>query len=73
MIKGKEQEFFVAHPTTAERVIEVAVSSPAHDRENVSLFAEAGVKEYWIVLGGPSGWRRSIRDRKKGVIRRSGW
>ena len=39
------------HPTTAELVVEVAVSSPILDRENASLYAEAGVKEYWIVLG----------------------
>ena len=29
-----------------------AVSSAALDRENASLYAEAGVAEYWIVLGG---------------------
>ena len=40
-----------SHPTTAELVIEVAVSSPTLDRENATLYAEAGVKEYWIVLG----------------------
>jgi len=28
----------------------VAVTSAALDRENASLYAEAGVKEYWIVL-----------------------
>ena len=27
------------------------MSSPTLDRENASLYAEAGVKEYWIVLG----------------------
>ena len=48
---GGERDFLEAHPTTAELVIEVAVSSPALDRENASLYAEAGVKEYWIVLG----------------------
>ena len=51
VVRGSEASFFAAHPTTAELVIEVAVSSPALDRENVSLYAEAGVKEYWIVLG----------------------
>ena len=35
----------------AELVIEVAVSSPTLDRENASLYAGGGVKEYWIVLG----------------------
>jgi len=32
-------------------VIEVAISSATLDRENASLYAEAGVGEYWIVLG----------------------
>jgi Uma2 family endonuclease len=32
-------------------VVEVAVSKPELDRENAALYAEAGVKEYWIVLG----------------------
>ena len=51
MVRGEEADFVSAHPTTAEWVIEVAVSSPVLDRENASLYAEAGVKEYWIVLG----------------------
>ena len=50
VVTGAEAQFFLAHPTTAELVVEVAVSSPALDRENASLYAEAGVKEYWIVL-----------------------
>lgn len=32
-------------------MIEVAVSIEALDRANAALYAEAGVKEYWIVLG----------------------
>src|SRR6266853_6459564 len=48
---GNKIDFAQAHPSTAELVVEVAVSSPALDRENASLYAEAGVKEYWIVLG----------------------
>ena len=39
-----------AHPRTAELVVEVAVSSAALDREGATMYAEAGVKEYWIVL-----------------------
>ena len=49
--RGGERDFLEAHPVTAELVIEVAVSSPELDRQNASLYAEAGVKEYWIVLG----------------------
>jgi Uma2 family endonuclease len=51
IVRGKESDFDRKHPTTAELVIEVAVSSAALDRENASLYAEAGVAEYWIVLG----------------------
>lgn len=50
VVLGQESTFFCAHPTTAELVVEVAVSSPDLDRENASLYAEAGVREYWIVL-----------------------
>ena len=50
VIRGEMRDFGTAHPTTAELVVEVAVSSPALDRENAHLYAEAGVGEYWIVL-----------------------
>jgi Uma2 family endonuclease len=50
IVRGAEAAFFQAHPTTAELVAEVAVSSPALDRENATLYAEGGVREYWIVL-----------------------
>src|SRR5689334_1804477 len=49
--RGHESDFATAHPATAELAVEIAVSSAALDRENASLYAEAGVKEYWIVLG----------------------
>jgi Uma2 family endonuclease len=49
--RGRESDFASSHPTTAELVVEVAVSSAALDRQNATLYAEAGVKEYWIVLG----------------------
>jgi Uma2 family endonuclease len=50
VVAGKDSDFTRDHPTTAELVIEVAVSSVALDRENASMYADAGVKEYWIVL-----------------------
>ena len=50
-VRGKESDFLGTHPRTAELVVEVAVSSARLDRENASLYAEAGVREYWIVLG----------------------
>ena len=51
IVRGDESDYDAKHPTTAELVVEVAVSSAALDRENASLYAEAGVPEYWIVLG----------------------
>lgn len=50
VVRGSEDEFRGAHPTTAALVIEVAVSSVDLDRELASVYAEAGVDEYWIVL-----------------------
>ncbi len=51
VVRGTEADLFKAHPKEAELVVEVAVSSPALDRESAFLYAEAGVTEYWIVLG----------------------
>ena len=50
IVRGREDEFSQEHPSTAELVIEVADSSVALDLENASLYAEANVTEYWIVL-----------------------
>ncbi len=51
IVRGEENDFDAVHPTSAELVVEVAVSSAALDRENASLYAEANVPEYWIVHG----------------------
>ena len=48
--RGTEAEFFQRHPTAAELIAEVAVTSLAADREKAALYAKAGVSEYWIVL-----------------------
>lgn len=50
VVRGSVRDFSKSHPTTAALIIEVAVSSALLDRENASLYAEAGVEEYWIVL-----------------------
>ena len=44
------QDFREHHPNTAALVIEIAISSVSLDREKASLYAEAGVEEYWIIL-----------------------
>ncbi|HEY2343483.1 MAG TPA: Uma2 family endonuclease [Chthoniobacteraceae bacterium] len=48
--EGREDRFVAEHPHTARLVIEVALTSPAEDRELCAIYAEAGVNEYWIVL-----------------------
>src|SRR5437879_1753670 len=50
IVRGGEHDFASRHPSTAVLVIEVAVTSAAEDRSLASLYAEAGVEEYWIVL-----------------------
>lgn len=51
VMRGTRSDFRTQHPATASLVVEVAVSSVAPDRENAFMYAEAGVAEYWIVLG----------------------
>ena len=48
--RGKDSEFWEQHPRTAELAIEVAVSTLSLDRANAALYAENGVREYWIVI-----------------------
>ena len=49
VVRGSLADFRTAHPTTAELVVEIAVSSIEIDRVKAGIYAEAGVKEYWIV------------------------
>jgi Uma2 family endonuclease len=51
LVRGSDNDFTKAHPTSASLLVEVAVSSTELDRELAFLYAEAGVDEYWIVLG----------------------
>lgn len=50
VVSGKRLDYSRGHPTTAHLVIEVAVTSEHLDREKASIYAEAGVGEYWIIL-----------------------
>ena len=50
VVRGKEADFWESHPTTAELVIEVALTSEDYDRNKSLAYARAGVKEFWIVL-----------------------
>lgn len=49
IVPGPRSLYRDAHPATAVLVVEVAVSSVAIDRVKAAIYAEAGVKEYWMV------------------------
>lgn len=49
ILPGPMERYDAAHPQTAELVIEVAVTSLEIDRAKAAIYAEAGVKEYWII------------------------
>jgi Uma2 family endonuclease len=50
VVNGREEDFWTAHPCTAELVIEVCVSSHDYDRSKLRAYAAAQVKECWFVL-----------------------
>ena len=50
VVPGRRADYLSAHPTRAVLVVEVADSSLRLDREQKgSLYARAGIGEYWIV------------------------
>lgn len=50
LVAVSADDYALSHPQTAEVVIEIAISSAEIDRRKASVYAEAGVREYWIVL-----------------------
>jgi Uma2 family endonuclease len=50
VVRGNIQDRLKGHPGTAELAVEVAVTSLALDREKALIYAEAGIREYWIVI-----------------------
>jgi Uma2 family endonuclease len=51
VVTGPEERYWKEHPSTAELVIEVCVTSHEYDRSKLRAYALAGVKECWLVLG----------------------
>jgi Uma2 family endonuclease len=50
IIAGDVRDYKDAHPTTAVLIVEVADTSLTYDRTTkASLYAKAGIAEYWIV------------------------
>lgn len=50
VVQGAAKDYLHAHPTHAVLVVEVAQTSLQYDREvKSSLYAKAGIPEYWII------------------------
>lgn len=50
VVRGQPRDYIASHPTRPDLVVEVALGSLALDRrEKASLYARAGVADYWIV------------------------
>ena len=50
VVPGSPRDYAVTKPTTALLVVEVSESSLAYDRgEKASLYASAGIADYWVV------------------------
>jgi Uma2 family endonuclease len=50
VVRGHVRDYTEAHPTSVALVVEVAQSRLAFDRgDKASLYARAGVVDYWIV------------------------
>jgi len=50
VVRGDIEDCREHHPTTAELVVEVCVSSHDYDRSKLPAYARANVKEFWLVL-----------------------
>ena len=50
VVQARSDDYEGGHPTTAELVIEIAITSAEIDRRKAAIYAAAGVREYWIVL-----------------------
>jgi Uma2 family endonuclease len=50
VVAGSARDYLEAHPSHAALLVEVADSSLSYDRlEKASLYAKAGIQEYWII------------------------
>jgi Uma2 family endonuclease len=51
LFKGKASDFRLRHPTVAELVIEICVTTHDFDRSKLPAYAAAGIPECWLFLG----------------------
>jgi Uma2 family endonuclease len=49
VVRGRPEDWTTAHPSTAELVVEVSVTSAVVDEGKAEIYAEAGIPEYWLV------------------------
>ncbi|PWU21453.1 MAG: hypothetical protein C5B50_01635 [Verrucomicrobia bacterium] len=50
VVRGSIEDYAAGHPRSAELIIEVCVTSHDYDRSKLRDYAEAAVKEVWLVL-----------------------
>ncbi len=49
VVRGEPNDWIERHPSTAELVVEISVTTIDADVEKADIYAEAGVPEYWLV------------------------
>ena len=49
VVSGQEADWMEGHPSQAQLVVEVAVTSATVDESKAEIYAEAGIPEYWLV------------------------
>lgn len=70
VVEGEPDDYAEAHPTTALLAVEISITTLELDRAKTALYAEAGVREYWLVL--PSrGEIEVYTEPQNGVYRRT--
>lgn len=50
VVEGTRADFRENHPHSAKLVVEVAINTEKRDMEKASIYAEAQVEEYWLVM-----------------------
>ena len=72
IVRGTIRDFSVAHPKTAELVVEISDATLRYDRtEKMNLYAKNKIPDYWIVNiknRCVEIYRRPIQDKKLGFV-----
>ncbi|MCO6455790.1 MAG: Uma2 family endonuclease [Pirellulaceae bacterium] len=50
VVAGSRDDYRSAHPTNAELVVEVAITTEELDKAKAAIYAAAGVSQYWLAL-----------------------